>query len=197
MKKMMIMAVLMIAQIALAGPVAREVKHASRESHLTELSKDVSFKEAREKIKAGKELTAKERSSLDKATESALQGIEVSAINIKAMVYAKPEILADIKVRTEIIKSSTSTKEQIDQAVIDLKVLDTGGRALDPNAPNFKSDFEIVETVAFVQNFPNSTVYSFKVEFNKVVDNGKAIEQAVTIASKNKFDAKKLKELCI
>ena len=103
----------------------------------------------------------------------------------------------DNKVRTEIIKSSTSTKEQIDQAVIDLKVLDTGGRALDPNAPNFKSDFEIVETVAFVQNFPNSTVYSFKVEFNKIVDNGKAIEQAVTIASKNKFDAKKLKELCI
>lgn len=190
-------AVLMIAQISLAGPLAREVKPMSRDTHLTELSKDSSFKEAREKLKAGKELSAKEKASLVKLTDAALAGVSVSAVNIQLLVQVKPEILAEVQAKAGILKSTTATKEQKDLAELDLKILDAGGRSLDVNSPTFKSDLEVLETASKVENYANSSVLSFKAEFIKALDSGKSIEKAVLVASKNKFDAKKLKELCI
>ena len=205
MKNMLMVAILMFVQSSFAAPAAHEVKPANRETHLLELTKDASYKEAREKIKTGKELSAKEKSTLTKLTSDALAGSSVSSVNIQLLVLLKPELLADLKAKSDILKSNSATKEQKDLAELDLQVLDSGARVLDVNSATVKTDIEILETVAKVENYPNSSVLTFKADFKKALDNSRpaikageasVIEKAVLTGSKNKFDAKKLKELC-
>ncbi len=195
MKNMLIAAILVLTQSAFAA-TPKEVKASSR-GHLEQLNKDATFSEITKSIKAGKALSATQKSFLNKATESALQGVAVSAVNIQLLTTIKPEILADVRAKADIVKSMTATKEQKEQAELDLKVLDAGARSLDVNSLSLKTDLETLENVARIENYPNSSVLTFKAEFIKALDNGKSIEKAVTDASKNKFDAKKLKELCV
>ncbi|MBC7420906.1 MAG: hypothetical protein H7328_09270 [Bdellovibrio sp.] len=196
MKNMLLVAILFVVQASFAAP-ARDVKPRGVEAHRTELTKDASYKELLEKGKTGKALTAKEKEFTTKAVNDALKGTSVSATNVILMAQVKPEILPYILAKSEIVKSSESTKEQKDQAELDLKVIESGGRSLDVNSASAKNDAEIILTVSKVENYANSTVASFKADFVKALENGKSIEASVTLASKGKFDAKKLKELCI
>jgi hypothetical protein len=194
---MLIVAILLVTQVTFAATKAVETKAMNRSAHLEQLSKEGSFSEISKKIKSGKALTAVEKAILTKATENSLQGVAVSAVNIQLLVQVKPEILADVRAKSDIVRSTTATKEQKEQAELDLKVLDAGARTIDVNSLTLKSDLETLEAVSRIENYPNSSVLTFKAEFIKSLDNGRSIDKAVLEASKNKFDAKKVKELCV
>lgn len=192
MKKLVIAAILALANVALAGPArvteARPATIAEAKSFI-EGRKDLKeYKEAAE----GRKMTAALKQSLVKfLTESTSTIGSIDSSNLESLISTRPETLA--KVVQLITSHKNGTAEQKVKATADLKILSEAGKY-----EMTATEVEGLEKITEMADY-NEAAKEFKAELAQVLKLGKAITvtEAVKIASKGKITLEKIKECII
>lgn len=192
MKKLVILAILVASNIALAQFKATE---ASKPLTLEQARRaNVERRETKEymdAVKSGK-LTGRVKEALVKLLTDATSKIGgVDSSNLELLSSTRPEILD--KVTQLISLSKNGTVEQKAKAGADLKMLSEASKY-----ELTKETVEVLEKITEMSDY-NEAAKTFKTELLKTLRLGKAksIEEAIKIASNGKITLEKIKECII
>ncbi|AZZ38062.1 hypothetical protein CIK05_15050 [Bdellovibrio sp. qaytius] len=192
MKKLVILSILVVSQIALA-----QVKTTEASKPLTlEQARRVNIerretKEYMDAVKAGK-VTGKVKEALVKLLTDATSKIGgIDSSNLELLSSTRPEILDKVTQLISLTKSGTV--EEKSKAAADLKMLSEASK-YELN----KENVEVLEKITEMSDY-NEAAKSFKAELIKTLRLGKAksIEEAIKIASNGKITLEKIKECII
>lgn len=190
MKKLIILAILVASNIALAQ--VREVnKPLSREQARRANVERKETKDYLEAVKKGK-VTQPIRAALVKLLTDATSKIGgVDSTNLESLISTRPETLD--KVTQLISLHRDGTVEEKSKAATDLKILSEGSKY-----ELTKENAEILEKITEMAEY-NEAAKQFKAELIKTLRLGKAksIEEAIKIASNGKITLEKIKECII
>lgn len=190
MKKLVILAILIVSNIAFAGPVPERKALELHEAR----AKNVESKETKEYLEAVRK--GKATPTMKATIVRLLQGATakvggVDSMNLELITAIRPETLD--KVTQLISHVNYGTVEQKAKASADLRILSDGAKYV-----NTKADAEVLEKVTQMSDY-NEAAKKFKAELIKTLSMGKAksIEEAIKIASNGKITLEKIKECII
>lgn len=190
MKKLAILAILVVSNIALA-----QVREVTKPLSLEQARRvNVERKETKdymEAVRKGK-VTAPIRQALVKLLTDATSKIGgIDSTNLESLAAQRPEVLD--KVTQLISLSKAGTVEQKAKAATDLKILSEASKY-----ELTKDSVELLEKITEMADY-NEAAKQFKAELIKTLRLGKAksIEEAIKIASNGKITLEKIKECII
>lgn len=192
MKKLVILTILVVSNIALAQVKARE---ATKPLTLEQARRvNIERKETKEYMEAARKgkVSAPIKAALVKLLADATAKIGgVDSTNLESLASTRPEVLDKV---TQLISiSKTGTPEQKFKAATDLKILSEASKYT-----LTKENVEVLEKVTEMSDY-NEAAKQFKAELIKTLRLGKAksIEEAIKIASNGKITLEKIKECII
>ena len=192
MKKLVILAILVASNIALAQTKSTEAtKPLSLEQARRANVERRETKEYMDAVKSGK-VTGRVKEALVKLLTDATSKIGgVDSSNLELLSSTRPEILD--KVTQLISLSKSGTAEQKAKAGADLKMLSEASKY-----ELTKENVEVLEKITEMSDY-NEAAKTFKTELLKTLRLGKAksIEEAIKIASNGKITLEKIKECII
>ena len=192
MKKLVILAILVASNIALAQTKSTEAtKPLSLEQARRANVERRETKEYMDAVKSGK-VTGRVKEALVKLLTDATSKIGgVDSSNLELLSSTRPEILD--KVTQLISLSKNGTVEQKAKAGADLKMLSEASKY-----ELTKENVEVLEKITEMSDY-NEAAKTFKTELLKTLRLGKAksIEEAIKIASNGKITLEKIKECII
>lgn len=192
MKKLVILAILVASNIALAQVKSTEAtKPLSLEQARRANVERRETKEYMDAVKSGK-VTGRVKEALVKLLTDATSKIGgVDSSNLELLSSTRPEILD--KVTQLISLSKNGTVEQKAKAGADLKMLSEASKY-----ELTKENVEVLEKITEMSDY-NEAAKTFKTELLKTLRLGKAksIEEAIKIASNGKITLEKIKECII
>ena len=192
MKKLVILAILVASNIALAQTKSTEAtKPLSLEQARRANVERRETKEYMDAVKSGK-VTGRVKEALVKLLTDATSKIGgVDSSNLELLSSTRPEILD--KVTQLISLSKNGTAEQKTKAGADLKMLSEASKY-----ELTKENVEVLEKITEMSDY-NEAAKTFKTELLKTLRLGKAksIEEAIKIASNGKITLEKIKECII
>jgi hypothetical protein len=193
MKKLVLLALLVVSQVAFAAPktAAEASKPLTLEQARRANTERKEIKDYMDAAKAGK-IAGKVKEALIKLltdSTSHIGGLDSS--NLELLASTRPEILD--KVTQLISLSKNGTVEQKEKATSDLRILNEASKY-----ELTKENVESLEKITEMSDY-NQAAKEFKAELIKVLRLGKAksIEEAVKIASNGKITLEKIKECII
>lgn len=190
MKKFMILAILVAAKIALAGPVPEKKALSLHEAR----QKNVESKETKEYLEAVRKgkVSAPIKATIIKLLTAATSKVGgIDSTNLESLTATRPESLD--KVTQLISHVNYGSVEQKAKASVDLRILSEGSKYV-----TTKAEAELLEKITEMADY-NEAAKQFKAELTKTLRLGKArsIEEAVKIASNGKITLEKIKECII
>ena len=192
MKKLVILAILVVSQIALAQFKATEVtKPLTLEQARRVNVERKETKDYMEAVRKGK-VTQPIRAALVKLLSDATAKIGgIDSTNLESLAATRPEVLD--KVTQLISLSKSGSPEQKTKAAADLKILSEASKY-----EMTKENVEVLEKITEMSDY-NEAAKQFKAELIKTLRMGKArsIEEAIKIASNGKITLEKIKECII
>ncbi len=192
MKKLVILAILVVSQIALAQFKATEVtKPLTLEQARRVNVERKETKDYMEAVRKGK-VTQPIRAALVKLLSEATAKIGgIDSTNLESLAATRPEVLD--KVTQLISLSKSGSPEQKTKAAADLKILSEASKY-----EMTKENVEVLEKITEMSDY-NEAAKQFKAELIKTLRMGKArsIEEAIKIASNGKITLEKIKECII
>ena len=192
MKKLVILAILVVSQIALAQFKATEVtKPLTLEQARRVNVERKETKDYMEAVRKGK-VTQPIRAALVKLLSEATAKIGgIDSTNLESLAATRPEVLDKV---TQLIRLSKSgSPEQKTKAAADLKILSEASKY-----EMTKENVEVLEKITEMSDY-NEAAKQFKAELIKTLRMVKArsIEEAIKIASNGKITLEKIKECII
>lgn len=193
MKKLVLIALLTLSQIALAAP--KTAAEASKPLTLEQARRvNLERKETKdylEAVKSGKMTGEIKKALIKLLTDSTAQIGGLDSSNLEMLASSRPEVLD--KVTQLISLSKNGSAEQKEKAATDLKILSEASK-YDLTSENV----EVLEKVTEMADY-NQQAKEFKVELLKTLRLGKAksIEEAIKLASNGKITLEKIKECII
>lgn len=190
MKKLVILAILVVSNIALAQK-AKETKALTLEQARRVNIERKETKDYMEAVRKGK-VSAPIKAALVKLLTDATAKIGgIDSTNLESLASTRPEVLD--KVTQLISLSKAGTPEQKTKAAVDLKILSEASKY-----ELTKSNVEVLEKITEMSDY-NEAAKQFKAELIKTLRLGKAksIEEAIKIASNGKITLEKIKECII
>lgn len=192
MKKLVILAILVVSNIALAQFKATEVtKPLTLEQARRVNVERKETKDYMEAVRKGK-VTQPIRAALVKLLSDATAKIGgIDSTNLESLASTRPEVLD--KVTQLISLSKSGSPEQKTKAAADLKILSEASKY-----EMTKENVEVLEKITEMSDY-NEAAKQFKAELIKTLRMGKArsIEEAIKIASNGKITLEKIKECII
>lgn len=180
MKKMILMALLVVSQISYA---AVEVKTMTRAEATARLERNAEFKDIKAKVAKGEKLNEKEKGFLQKSLSTMLVGTGVSAAGLQLTIELKPEILASVMERTSIILDKTSDTKKVEKAKSDLKIYEASAKTIKVNDANVEKSLELVTKVTELSDY-NKQASEFRAEVIRQLEVSTSVEAAIKAAYK-------------
>lgn len=192
MKKLVILAILVISQVTFAAETAKDAtKPLTLEQARRANIERKEVKDYMDAVKTGK-VTGQIRQALIKLlTESTSQIGGIDSTNLEMLAATRPEVLNKM---TQLISlSRKGTAEQKEKAAADLRVLSESAKY-----ELTQENVEVLEKITEMADY-NQSAKEFKTELIKTLRLGKArsIEEAIKIASNGKITLDKIKECII
>ncbi|MES2802243.1 MAG: hypothetical protein V4654_07105 [Bdellovibrionota bacterium] len=190
MKKLVILTILLVAKIALAGPVPERKALSLHEAR----QKNVESKETKEYLEAVKKgkVSPALRATIVKLLAAATTKVGgIDSTNLESLTSTRPESLDKI---TQLISHvNHGTAEQQAKASTELRILSEGSKYV-----TTKVEAELLEKITEMADY-NEAAKQFKAELIKTLRLGKAksIEEAIKIASNGKITLEKIKDCII
>ena len=192
MKKLVILAILVASNVALAQIKATEAsKPLTLEQARRANIERRETKEYMEAVKSGK-VTGRVKEALVKLLTDATSKVGgVDSSNLELLSSTRPEILDKVTQLISLTKAGTA--EQKSKAAADLKMLSEASKY-----ELTKENVEVLEKITEMSDY-NEAAKTFKTELLKTLRLGKAksIEEAIKIASNGKITLEKIKECII
>jgi histone deacetylase complex regulatory component SIN3 len=190
MKKLVILAILVVSKIALAGPVPEKKALSLHEAR----TKNVESKETKEYLEAVRKgrVSPTIKATIVKLLQTATSKVGgIDSTNLESLTATRPEALD--KVTQLISHVNYGTVEQKAKATSDLRILSEGSKYV-----STKAEAELLEKITEMSDY-NQAAKNFKAELIKTLSLGKAtsIAEAVKIASNGKITLEKIKECII
>lgn len=188
MKKLVLLTILTLSQLAMAGLKA-ETKVLNREASRAAVESALGEKKFQEAVKSGK-LTAELKVSVNSFVAEAgtrISGLDVTGLT--SLVEARPEAL--IRITELLTETMNGTPAQKEKALLDLQIIASGSALVRDN-----SDAETLEKVSAMPNY-NKAAKDFKLALEKEMKlGGITLAKAIEKASNGKITLEQIKS-CI
>lgn len=181
MKKMIMLALLVVSQIAFAATEVKSKAMTPAEAQ-ARLQANAEFRDFSAKVAKGEKLSTKEKSFVQKALTSMLEKTGVSSTSLQLLVEMKPEVLALIMEKTSIVLDKSDVKKS-EKAKVDLDILSALGKSIDVNSKDAAKNLEVAKKVTELADY-NKLAAEFRAEFLKQLETAPNAEAAAKAAYK-------------
>ncbi|MBY0451388.1 MAG: hypothetical protein K2P92_00045 [Bdellovibrionaceae bacterium] len=211
MKKLIVLALLVVSQITLAGPVAREgvVRRMTIEQARERVRQNPMIEQIERLRAQGKDMMSDPvlRERMARAVRSSTGSIRTLSgaehTNVMKLINVNPvEVMSEVMRLSSVKMDPTSTAKQKAAAVKSLELMALAGNGVTTvqrNSAELRTQqtnvTKIIEVSRKISSLDFGTASdAFVAKYERALREGKTVEQAIRIASNNKFGIRELRE---